>query len=67
MEFNNVGGGYGSDQAIEKIALSYENSGLDTKETERILSNLEYSKNVLDRIKEEQEAFNEFKRNRRLR
>lgn len=67
MEFNHVGSGYGSDQAIEKIALNYENSGLDTKETERILSNIEYSKNVLDRIKDEQEAFEEFKRNRRMR
>ena len=67
MEFNHTGGGYGSDQAIEKIALNYENSGLDTKETERILSNIEYSKNVLDRIKEEKEAFEEFKRNRRMR
>lgn len=67
MEFNNVGGGYGSNQAIEKVALNYENTGLDTKETERILSNIEYSKNVLDRIKDEQEAFEEFKRNRRMR
>ena len=67
MEFNHVGRGYGSDQAIEKIALNYENSGLDTKETERILSNIEYSKNVIDRLTEEQEAFEEFKRNRRMR
>ena len=66
MEFNHVGRGYGSDQAIEKIALNYENNGMDNKEVEKILQNIEYSKNVLDRLKEEQEAFEEFKRNRRM-
>ena len=38
-----------------------------SKEVEKILQNIEYSKNVLDRLKEEQEAFEEFKRNRRMR
>lgn len=59
--------GYGSDQIIEKIALSYDNSGMSDKEINKILSNIEYSKNVLDRLKEEKEAFEEFKRNRKLR
>lgn len=67
MEFNHVGHGYGSNQAIEKIALNYENNGMDNKEAEKILQNIEYSKNVIDRLKEEQEAFEEFKRNRRMR
>ena len=67
MEFNHVGRGYGSNQAIEKIALNYENNGMDNKEVEKILQNIEYSKNVLDRLKEEQDAFEEFKRNRRMR
>lgn len=67
MEFNHVGRGYGSNQAIEKIALNYENNGMDNKEVEKILQNIEYSKNVIDRLKEEQEAFEEFKRNRRMR
>ena len=67
MEFNHVGRGYGSNQAIEKIALNYENNGMDNKEVEKILQNIEYSKNVLDRLKEEREAFEEFKRNRRMR
>lgn len=67
MEFNHVGRGYGSNQAIEKVALNYENNGMDNKEVEKILQNIEYSKNVLDRLKEEQEAFEEFKRNRRMR
>ena len=67
MEFNNVGRGYGSNQAIEKVALNYENNGMDNKEVEKILQNIEYSKNVLDRLKEEKEAFEEFKRNKRMR
>lgn len=67
MEFNHVGRGYGSDQAIEKIALNYENNGMDNKEVEKILQNIEYSKNVIDRLKEEQDAFEEFKRNRHMR
>lgn len=66
--FKDVGKGYGSDQAIEKIALSYsDNNSLDSKEVDKILNNIEYSKNVLDRLKEEQDAFNEFKRNKKLR
>ena len=66
--FKDVGKGYGSDQIIEKIALSYsDNNGLDSKEVDKILNNIEYSKNVLDRLKEEQDAFNEFKRNKKLR
>ena len=67
MEFNHVGRGYGSNQAIEKVALNYENNGMDNKEVEKILQNIEYSKNVLDRLKEEKDAFEEFKRNRRMR
>lgn len=66
--FKDVGKGYGSDQIIEKIALSYsDNTGLDRKEVEKILNNIEYSKNVLDRLKDEQDAFEEFKRNKKLR
>lgn len=59
--------GYGSNQIIEKIALTYENTGKSNEEVNKILSNIEYSKNVLDRLREEQDAFEEFKRNRRLR
>lgn len=65
--FNEGLKGYGSDQIIEKIALSYEDSGMSNEEMNKILSNIEYSKNVLDRIKEEQDAFEEFKRNRKMR
>ena len=65
--FNEGIQGYGSDQIIEKIALSYENTGMSNEEINKILSNIEYSKNVLDRLKEEQDAFEEFKRNRKMR
>ena len=65
--FNEGIQGYGSDQIIEKIALSYDNTGMSNEEMNKILSNIEYSKNVLDRLKEEQDAFEEFKRNRKMR
>lgn len=65
--FNEGIQGYGSDQIIEKITLSYENTGMSNEEMNKILSNIEYSKNVLDRLKEEQDAFEEFKRNRKMR
>ena len=65
--FNEGIQGYGSDQIIEKIALSYENTGMSNEEMNKILSNIEYSKNVLDRLKEEQDAFEEFKTNRKMR
>lgn len=65
--FNEGIQGYGSDQIIEKIALSYDDTGMSNEEMNKILSNIEYSKNVLDRLKEEQNAFEEFKRNRKLR
>ena len=65
--FNEGLKGYGSDQIIEKIALSYEDTGMSNEEMNKILSNIEYSKNVLDRLKEEQDAFEEFKRNRKMR
>lgn len=58
---------YGSNQIIEKIALSYEDTGLTNEETNKILSNIEYGKVALDRIKEEKEAFEEFKRNKKMR
>lgn len=65
LEFKDVGKGYGSNQAIEKIALSYgKTTGISDKERDKILNNIEYSRNVLARIKEEQEAFEEFQQAR---
>lgn len=65
--FADIASGYGSDQVIEKVALDYEDSGFTDKEREKILNNIEYSRNTLNRIEEEQRAFEEFKRNRRKR
>ena len=60
--YKEVGRGYGSNQAIEKIALNYggTETGFNEKEMNKILSNIEYAKNVADRLKEEQDAFEEF-------
>lgn len=67
-EFENLGVGYGSKQAIEKVALTYkESSAIDEKEKKRILSNIEYARNSAIRLKEMQEATNEVIRNRNKR
>ncbi|MEG1009912.1 MAG: hypothetical protein RSF67_08925 [Clostridia bacterium] len=66
-EFKEVGKGYGSDQAIDKVALTYQNNIYDSKETEKILSNIESSRNVINRITETQEALDEFMRNKKMR
>lgn len=60
--YKEVGRGFGSNQAIEKIALNYggTETGFNEKEMNKILSNIEYAKNVADRLKEEQDAFDEF-------
>lgn len=60
--YKEVGRGFGSNQAIEKIALNYggTETGFNEKEINKILSNIEYAKNVADRLKEEQDAFDEF-------
>lgn len=56
---------YGSDQIIEKIALSYGNeTGFSNEEKDKILNNIEYANNVKNRIREEQQAFEEFQRMR---
>lgn len=60
--FNNATGDEDSDQIIEKVALNFDNGEIPNKEKEKILNNIEYSINTLKRIKEEQEAFEEFKR-----
>ena len=67
-EFQNVGVGYTSEQAIDKIALSYnEDSGFSEDEKNKILNNIEYSRNTINRLVDEQNAFEEFKRNKKKR
>lgn len=58
---------YGSSQVIEKIALNYEDSGMNERERDRILSNIEYSRNTMDYLKEAQKAVDEIMRNKRRR
>ena len=60
--YKEVGRGFGSNQAIEKIVLNYggTETGFNEEEMNKILSNIEYAKNVADRLKEEQDAFDEF-------
>lgn len=65
--YKEVGRGYGSNQAIEKVALSYDNNGFSEAETNKILNNIEYSRNTLKRIQEESDMFEEFKRNMKKR
>lgn len=65
-EYGNVSGGYGSDQAIEKIALSYEDeTGITEKERNKILNNIEYSRNTFERLLEEQKAVDEIRNRKR--
>lgn len=69
--FNSIASGYTSNQVIEKVALQYgEQTGFNKKEVQKIYSNIEYSKNKLDKLKEEQEMkekFIEYMRNNGLR
>ena len=67
--FNNKDSGYGSGQTVEKVALTYNDNlhGLSEKEVNKTLSNIEHSRNVMNRLKEENEAFKEFKRNNKKR
>lgn len=62
LAFKEVGQGYGSDQTIEKVALSYQNTNtLNNKEVNKILTNIERSKNIEDRVKEERDALAELR------
>lgn len=64
--YKDVSPGFGSRQAIEKVALNYdENTGLSEKELNKILNNIEYSRNTFDRLTEEQQAVNEYRNSKR--
>lgn len=64
--YKDVSPGYGSRQAIEKVALNYdENTGLSEKEMNKILNNIEYSRNTFERLTEEQQAVNEYRNSKR--
>lgn len=64
--YKDVSPGFGSRQAIEKVALNYdENTGLSEKEMNKILNNIEYSRNTFERLTEEQQAVNEYRNSKR--
>lgn len=64
--YKDVSPGFGSRQAIEKVALNYdENTGLSEKEMNKILNNIEYSRNTFERLSEEQQAVNEYRNSKR--
>lgn len=50
LAFNDGGLSYGSDQIINKVALDYSTNGLTDDEKERIVSDIEYSKNKMDEL-----------------
>lgn len=59
--YKEVGRGYGSNQAIEKVALNYggTDTGFNQEEINKILNNIEYARNTAERLKEEQELIDE--------
>lgn len=64
--YKDVSPGFGSRQAIEKVALNYdENTGLSEKEMNKILNNIEYSRNTFEKLTEEQQAVNEYRNSKR--
>ena len=66
--FKDVGTGFGSDQAIEKVALNYggSNTGFSEKEINKILNNIEYARNTALRLKEQQDAVDEMLASRNM-
>ena len=64
--FNEGGKGYGSLQIAERVALTYKDEEL-TKEQKKILDNIEGSKNALDEVRREQQEYEEYKRNKKMR
>lgn len=70
MEFSNGKKVYESDDTIDKVALTYgEPTGFTEEEMDKILSNIEYSRNTLDRLAEEKRELEEFRamKNRKMR
>ena len=64
LAFNEGALSYGSDQIIEKVVLDYSENGLSEEEIERISSDIEYSKNKMDKLTTEIEQYREYERDR---
>lgn len=59
LAFNDGALSYGSLQMVDKVALDYKNNGLTSEEKERIVSDIEYSKNKMDQLTTEINQINE--------
>lgn len=64
LAFNDGALSYGSLQMIDKVALDYKNNGLTDEEKERIVSDIEYSKNKMDQLTVEISQYEEYLRSK---
>lgn len=60
LAFKEGGKSYGSDQLIDKVVLDYNENGLTDADKERIVSNIEYSKNKMDELTAEINQYEEY-------
>lgn len=60
LAFKEGGKSYGSDQIIDKVVLDYSENGLTDAEKERIVSDIEYSKNKMDELTAEMSQYEEY-------
>ena len=64
LAFNDGALSYGSDQIIEKVVLDYSENGLSQDEIDRISSDIEYSKNQMDKLTLDIKQYQEYERDR---
>ena len=64
LAFNDGALSYGSDQIIEKVVLDYLENGLSQDEIDRISSDIEYSKNQMDKLTLDIKQYQEYERDR---
>lgn len=64
LAFNDGALSYGSKQIIQKVVLDYEENGLSQDEIERITSDIEYSKNQMDKLTLDIKQYQEYERDR---
>lgn len=62
LAFKEGGKSYGSNQIIDKVVLDYSENGLTDDEKERIVSDIEYSKNKMDELTAEMSQYEEYLR-----
>lgn len=62
LAFQEGGKSYGSEQIIDKVVLDYSENGLTDEDRERIVSDIEYSKNKMDQLNAELSQYEEYLR-----